>query len=64
MIVNPYRVTLPYTGVVRATCFLSSHLPVPCKLEISHGDKPLMEGWNVYKATKELGNIHCASAGQ
>ena len=64
MIVTPYRVTLPYDGVVRARCFLSPYLPSPCKLEIRRGQQLLMVGFNTQNVTKDLGNIDCSSAGQ
>ena len=64
MTLTPYRVTLPYDGVVKAKCFLSTYLPSPCKLEIRHGQQLLMVGLNTHNVTKDLGNIDCSSAGQ
>lgn len=64
MTLTPYRVTLPYDGVVRARCFLSPYLPSPCKLEIRHGQQLLMVGFNTQNVTKDLGNIDCSSEGR
>ena len=64
MTLTPYRVSLPYAGVVKAKCFLAGHLPTPCKLTITHSNRTLLVAKTTHHITKDLGDVTRAHGGQ